>query len=153
MTMKRNLLLLGMCCFLNLGNAQTLEFSYDNAGNQVKRELVTISINSLMSTNNVETEQEEDTLLPESKSLNDNSTTIEFYPNPVVDLLNVEWDYDLELTELMIFDNQGKLLQIKKVNKEATNEVFNFSTYASGVYYVRAFDAQQQSKSYKIIKK
>ena len=71
--MKRNLLLLGMCCFLNSGNAQTLEFSYDNAGNQVKRELVTISINSLMSTNNVETEQEEDTLLPESKSLNDNS--------------------------------------------------------------------------------
>ena len=151
--MKRNLLLLGMCCFLNLGNAQTLEFSYDNAGNQVKRELVTISINSLMSTNSVETEQEEDTLLPESKSLDDNATTIEFYPNPVVDLLNVEWDFDLELTELMIFDNQGKLLQIKKVSKEATNEIFNFSTYATGVYYLRAFDAQQQSKSYKIIKK
>ena len=151
--MKTSLLLLGMCWMCNLSSAQTLQFTYDNAGNQVKRELVTLTVNSLMNTNSVETEQEEDTLLPESKSLNDNSTTIEFYPNPVVDLLNVEWDFDLELTELMIFDNQGKLLQIKKVSKDATNEIFNFSTYAPGVYYVRAFDAQQQSKSYKIIKK
>jgi len=75
----------------NATKAQTLEFTYDPAGNQIQRELVTISVNSLLSTNSIEeTEQEEETLLPKSNSINDNSTVIELYPNPVVDLLNVE---------------------------------------------------------------
>lgn len=135
-------------------NAQTLEFSYDSSGNQIERRLVVISINSLSQTNSSEqTENEEETLLPKSNSLNDNASIIEFYPNPVVDLLNVEWGPELQLTEIMLFDNLGKLLQVKKVNSGTVRETFNLSTYSSGVYYIRVFDASKQSKSYKIIKK
>ncbi len=134
-------------------NAQTLQFTYDSAGNQIQRELVTISVNSLLSTNSIEeTEQEEETLLPKSNFINDNSTTIEFYPNPVIDLLNVEWNSELQLTEIMVFDNNGKLLQLKKVYEGTIREVFDLSSYASGIYYIRVFDVTQQSKSYKIIK-
>ena len=151
--MLKKLLLLFAFYTCNL-NAQTFQFTYDPAGNQIQRELVTISVNSLLSTNSVEeTEQEEETLLPKSNSINDNSTTIEFYPNPVVDLLNVEWNPELQLTEIMVFDNRGKLLQLKKVYEGTAREVFNLSTYASGIYYIHIFDANRQSKSYKIIKK
>ena len=151
--MKHMLLLIFTCCLFNSLKAQTLEFTYDPAGNQIQRELVTLSVNSLLSTNSIEeTEQEEDTLLPKSNSLNDNSTTIEFYPNPVVDLLNVEWDSALNPTEIMLFDNRGKLLQLKKVYEGTMRETFDLSTYASGIYYIRVFDTNKQSKSYKIIK-
>jgi len=135
-------------------NAQTLQFTYDSAGNQIQRELVTISVNSLSHTDSEEeTEQEEETLLPKSNSINDNSTEIELYPNPVVDLLNVEWQSNLQITEIMLFDSTGKMLQLKKVYEGTTRETFNLSSYSSGMYYVRLFDSFQQSKSYKIIKK
>lgn len=150
MLKKLLLLLTFYACYVN---AQTLQFTYDSAGNQIQRELANISINSLLSTNTVEkTEQEEETLLPKSNSINDNSSTIEFYPNPVIDLLNVEWESDLEITEVILFDGMGKVLQLKKVYKGTTRETFNLSTYASGIYYIRVFDASKQSKSYKIIK-
>jgi len=138
---------------INTAKGQTLQFTYDAAGNQIKRELVVISVNSVLSTNNIEdTVNEEETPLPKSNSLNENSTIIEFYPNPVVDLLNVEWSSELHLTQIMIFDNMGKLLQIKKVKSSTQRETFNFSTYSAGIYYIRVFDAAEQSKSYKIIK-
>src|SRR5690606_19966419 len=138
----------------NATKAQTLEFTYDPAGNQIQRELVTISVNSLLSTNSIEeTEQEEETLLPKSNSINDNSTVIELYPNPVVDLLNVEWQSNLQITEIMLFYGTEKMLQLKKVSEGTTQETFNLSTYSSGMYYVRLFDINQPSKSYKIIKK
>lgn len=147
-------LLLFLTLFLHNVNAQTLEFTYDNAGNQIQRELVTITVNSLLNTNNSEeTEEEETTMLPMSNSINDNASIIELYPNPVVDLLNVEWQSNLQIAEIMLFDNTGKLLQLKKVYEGTTRETFNLSNYSSGMYYIRLFDSFQQSKSYKIIKK
>lgn len=152
--MKHILLLIFTCCVTNATKAQTLEFTYDSAGNQIQRELVTIFLNSLLSSNTKEgTEEEEETLLPKANSLNENSTIIEFYPNPVIDLLNVEWDPTLLPTEIMLFDNKGKLLQLKKVYEGTVRETFDLSTYASGIYYIRVFDSNKQSKSYKIIKK
>lgn len=149
----KKLLLFFTLYFYNV-NGQTLQFTYDNAGNQIKRELVTITVNSLLGTNSTEeTEKEETTLLPISNSINDNASIIELYPNPVVDLLNVEWQSNLQITEIVLFDNTGKMLQLKKVNEGITKEIFNLSSYASGMYYIRLFDASQQSKSYKIIKK
>lgn len=116
--------------------------------------MVILPVNSLLSTNSTEeTEQEEETLLPKSNSINDNSTEIELYPNPVVDILNVEWQSNLQITEIMLFDSTGKMLQLKKIYEGATRETFNLSSYSPGMYYVRLFDSFQQSKSYKIIKK
>lgn len=151
--MRVTLLFIFTLFVINATKAQTLEFTYDAAGNQVQRELVTISVNSIKSSNSVETEQEEETMLPKSNSINDNSTIIELYPNPVVDLLNVEWQSNLQITQIMLFDGTGKMLQLKKVNEGTIKETFNLSSYSSGMYYIRLFDAFQQSKSYKIIKK
>lgn len=106
-----------------------------------------------MNTNSVNnTEQEEDTLLPKSNALNNNSSTIEIFPNPVVDLVNVEWNHELNIRELMLYDNNGKLLQLKKVHQGTTKERFDLSSYSSGMYYIRIYDNSQQSKSFKIIK-
>lgn len=152
--MKHTLLFIFSCLALNFAEAQALEFTYDEAGNQVRRELVTISFSSLLTTNSTDTvEKEQDTMLPQSNSLNSNSTMIELYPNPVVDLLNVEWTADLQLTEIMLFDNLGKMLQLKKIHEGTVRETFHFSTYAPGIYYIRVFDALGQSKSFKVIKK
>ncbi|UUV21842.1 T9SS type A sorting domain-containing protein [Paenimyroides aestuarii] len=151
--MKKKIFVILLGISVNGVSSQTLEFTYDAAGNQIQRELVTLTVNSVMSTNSVETEKEEDTMLPKSNSLNENSTAIEFYPNPVVDLLNVEWKSSLQITQIILFDGTGKMLQLKKVNEGTTIETFNLSTYSSGTYYIRLFDAFQQSKSYKIIKK
>ncbi len=152
--MRTKLLLIFTLCIAHFTKAQTLVFTYDPAGNQVQRELVILPVNSLLSTNSTEeTEQEEETLLPKSNSINDNSTEIELYPNPVVDILNVEWQSNLQITEIMLFDSTGKMLQLKKIYEGATRETFNLSSYSPGMYYVRLFDSFQQSKSYKIIKK
>jgi len=151
--MHKKLLLLLTFYAYNV-NSQTLQFTYDSAGNQVQRELVTITVNSVMSTDSInETEQEEETMLPGSSSINDNATIIELYPNPVTDLLNVEWQSNLQIKEIVLFDSSGKMLQLKKVYEGTTKEIFNLSTYSSGMYYIRLFDSFQQSKSYKILKK
>ena len=101
--MRVTLLFIFTLCVINATKAQTLEFTYDPAGNQIQRELVTISVNSITSTNSTETEQEEEIMLPKSNSINDNSTIIELYPNLVVDLLNVESLYQNPRT----LDNNG----------------------------------------------
>lgn len=151
--MIKHLLLILIGITSNSISAQTLQFTYDAAGNQIRRELVTITVNSLMSTNSVsETEHEEETMLPKSNSINDNASVIELYPNPVVDLLNVEWQSNLQITQIILFDSTGKMLQLKKVNEGTIKETFNLSSYSSGMYYIRLFDAFQQSKSFKIIK-
>ena len=144
-------LLLIFTLFASNVNGQTLEFTYDSAGNQIQRELVVLSVNSLNSTSSENTE-EDNTTLPETNSINDNSSIIELYPNPVVDLINIEWENDVQITQIMLFDNTGKLLQLRKVHVGITRETFNLSSYSSGIYYFRLFDSSQQSKSYKIIK-
>lgn len=148
--MRKKLLLLAACAFYGYGQAQTLKFTYDASGNQVKREIVTIGITSLQSSTEA---SEENTMLPNVNSTNINSTTIEIYPNPVVDLLNVEWPLEIGITEVVLFDNNGRMLQLKKVSNNLDHLTFDLSSYASGMYYIRVFDASKQSRTFKIIKK
>lgn len=150
--MKKILLLFTL--FLYNVNAQTLEFTYDNVGNQIQRELVTITLNSLKDANSSEeVVEEKTTMLPTTNTINEDVSIIELYPNPVVDLLKVEWQSNLQITEIMLFDNTGKLLQLKKVYEGTTKEIFDLSNHSSGMYYIRFFDSFQQRKTYKIIKK
>lgn len=108
--MKHTLLLLFTCGLLNITNAQTLEFTYDSAGNQIQRELVMLSVTSFSNTT-----QEED--IPEEQDMESsdfNQANVEYFPNPVEGLLNVRWDSSILITKIYLFSSGGQLLQIQE---------------------------------------
>lgn len=144
--MKKTLLLLCALSFYN-GKAQTLQFTYDNAGNQIKRELVTLQVNSLMQPMNVETP---DILDDEIISIKE--AAIEYFPNPVVDLLNIHWDSSLNIVQIGLYDNKGKLLQVKKTSSAENSTILDLSNYSSGLYMLVVFNDKKENKTYKIIK-
>lgn len=150
--MLKKLLCIIFCTFLvNDSNAQQLQFTYDSSGNQIQRELVTIQVNVLSRENpaNSIDEIEESS---ESKISLENAQ-IDIYPNPVVDYLNVQWTNDLNISDVILYDNTGKLLQLKKNNSENSSMIFDLSTYSPGFYYIKVLDLNQMSKTFKVIKR
>jgi len=146
--MRKTLLLVMTCIFYQTIQAQSLQFTYDEAGNQIKRELVTVTVTTLSSTisDNLD-------VTNNPYSMDITTSIVEAYPNPVIDLLNIAWPVELQIAELALFDNNGKMLQFKRAEYGNSNIVFDMSSYASGMYYIRLFDVRRQSKTIKIIKK
>jgi len=152
--MKLKLLLISSL-FINEVNSQTLLFSYDLDGNQIKREILTISGNSFHSRSSSDSSDDDENVDNTIKKelLNQDYSKIDYYPNPVVDLLNIEWPIDLVFTEIILYDNNGRILQNKKIINESTHEFFDFSSYPQGFYYINIFSNSELQKSFKIIKK
>jgi len=150
--MFKKVLCITFCSFLlSESNAQQLQFTYDSSGNQIQRELVTIQVNVLSRenpTNSIDEIEESS----EGKISLENAQ-IDIYPNPVVDYLNVQWTNDLNVSDVMLYDNTGKLLQLKKNNSENSSIIFDLSTYSQGFYYIKVLDLNQMSKTFKIIKR
>ena len=59
--------------------------------------------------------------------------TVQIYPNPVKDNLNITAGHDLKSIEL--YDLQGRLLQTALVN--GTEATLNLNNRAAGVYFVK----------------
>jgi hypothetical protein len=124
-------------------SAQTFEYTYDAAGNRVKRQMVYMkSLESKDSLSDVE-----NTPVPEQLG----EMTINVFPNPVEQRLNVNitnLPADA-IGKLCIFDMGGREL-MNRANLSSAN-TFDMSTLPAGLYILR-LTAGNDQKEWKIIK-
>lgn len=74
-------------------------------------------------------------------------------PNPVRDYLRVSFGSDLtDELEFELFDNQGKLIRVDKLQKEILDHYLDFSKFLPGMYLYRITNNELKIYSGKIIK-
>ncbi len=74
---------------------------------------------------------------------------IEYFPNPVLDLLNIKSRLNIDKYE--VYDINSRLIDFKNVNKQEF--IIDSSKFSSGIYFVKLFDNDGNSKDIKFIKK
>ncbi len=156
--MKKQLLLVFSALVVSFSYAQDYKvtFSYDNAGNQIQRNLVCLTCSKTTKTKTVtdstvvaaETPKDiEDNLLEED-------SRITAYPNPVTDILQVEWTpTEKKVDQIMLFSFDNKQLFDRKVNHRLTSLDLDFSRYPSGSYIVLVLYNNNTRQSFKVIKR
>ena len=77
----------------------------------------------------------------------DASQALRYYPNPVNDILTIE--YGLANTQMLLYDLRGKLLYSRPMNVGKTE--IDMSAYPSGVYFVRLAN-EKESTSFKVVR-
>jgi hypothetical protein len=75
-------------------------------------------------------------------------TQFSYYPNPVIDLLNVSYSQDM--TNVKVFNLIGQQLLNKEVN--ATTTQIDMSGYANGAYFIQV-STENAMKTVRVIKK
>lgn len=130
-----------------------LMFFYDNAGNQIKRELCIsgcfASKKADMPIKEVENLTQEDLLKfsPED--------AISYYPNPVKEELYLSWQPidDNNVKIIKIYNINGQLIDSFNQNKPENNsQNISFNTYPNGVYLIELLYKDGEQKTIKIIK-
>lgn len=90
------------------------------------------------------------TALQTSESLLGKNITI--YPNPVKDLLYVDFNKeDFKNSIYQLFDGQGQLLKSEKISGQKSE--INFSIYPTSIYILKIENQSKAIKTFKIIKK
>jgi hypothetical protein len=129
-------------------NAQTLTFSYDAAGNQIKR--VYSNTGNRMSNQPIKeykdlTQNDLNKFYPED--------VISYYPNPVKDELFLKWDLinDNKVISIDIININGQV--VKSINNiEENTFILSFQEFTSSTYFVNLNYSSGERKSIKIIK-
>lgn len=147
--MKTRLLFIVILTSL-LGNAQQIEFHYDNAGNQIKREFLFDSGRTSKDPVKDIADLEESDLLkfyPQD--------ALSYYPNPVNEELYIKWEItnDTSVTSIEVFSLNGQFLEQYKITNKNNSQVVVFSAYPQGIYNVILYYSNGSKKAIKIIKK
>jgi hypothetical protein len=149
--MKNYLLLLFLGFSLFAKAQDKITFDYDNAGNQIKRELC-LSCNKAgyktASPKEVAALQEEDLekFTPED--------VISYYPNPVKEELYLKWELviDKNVSSIYLYALNGQVLKTYN-NLEKTNALnIPFFNYPTGTYLVVLVYNDGEQKTIKIVK-
>lgn len=146
---KLLVLVLGLFGFF-ISNAQTtkLLFSYDTAGNQIARTLcVNCPVGSGRPAKPVETKEEEIETIVIDK--------VTFFPNPVQEELNIQWELvnNRTVDNIAVYNLNGALMQSFTDLKTENLKVIPFGVYPSGMYIVSLTYNDGEQKSLQIIKK
>ncbi|MGE8340707.1 MAG: T9SS type A sorting domain-containing protein [Flavobacterium sp.] len=148
--MQRFLLLIFLhCSFLSIAQTK-LNFSYDQAGNQITRILC---INCLA-------KSAKEIVEPEAITENDlekfyPEDVVSYYPNPVREELYLHWElaHDNYVTAVHVYSMTGQVLRTFQISITANNLSIPFQQYPTGVYLVLLSYKNGGEKSIKIIKK
>lgn len=158
--MKKTILLL---LFIMLGgssiHAQSqykIQFSYDTAGNQSLRDRVCVNCGSTAkavdSTLVADVDEKSDLIEEKEDTLED--LGIVAYPNPVTDILAVEWIATKNpVQQIVVFSRVNQQLASKKIKSNQGNIGLDFSTYPAGMYIVVVFYMDKTKQSFQVIKK
>ncbi|WP_159778623.1 T9SS type A sorting domain-containing protein [Flavobacterium sp. 9AF] len=133
--------------------ANSISFSYDNAGNQIKRELsfsiprpMVVEEEPLSKTISEIKEEELLKFFPED--------IISYYPNPVQEELFLKWELidNNQVTKIEVYSFTGQQMKaISNLEKETTTTI-SFQEYPSGTYTILLFYSKGESQSITIIK-
>ena len=129
-----------MVAFPTIVTAQNVTFSYDSAGNRIKREIV-------MKTRAVAKHEE-----PENYSEMLADKNIRIYPNPTKGMLKVEvigYEQSDKL-DLWVYDTAGRQLSV--YHSASSPADLDISTQPNGIYILRIL-LNGKETSWKIIKK
>ena len=150
MTSKKLLIVLLLVSVVQLyAQDKTIEFSYDNAGNQTERKICVNCSTTAASKTLTETTAED--FIP----LDTNPTDqISYYPNPVQQELYLKWELinDKKVTAIMVFTNTGSLIQSYQNTSAVQLHTVNFSNLPLGVYLIMMQYSDGKDKTFKIIK-
>lgn len=147
--MKKELLFVILLFSLATNAQQKLTFSYDDAGNQIIRELC------LSCTSKPAKEIKEIEALVEEDMLKfSEGDAISYYPNPVKEELYLTWQQTevSHITSIQIFSITGQLFKQYLTNSKTNNQNIPFQSYPSGVYAILLNYSNGEEKSIKIIK-
>jgi hypothetical protein len=75
-------------------------------------------------------------------------TQFTYYPNPVIDLLNISYSQDM--TSVKVFNIVGQQLMSKQINSNTTQ--IDMSSYANGAYFIQV-TTENAMKTVRVIKK
>lgn len=135
-----------------------IQFTYDSAGNQTLRDRVCVNCGTSKEAVDSLTIEEvalDEDLLP-SGGIGDEPfvSNIVAYPNPVTELLNVEWqDNQKQVREIVLFSGVGQQLQRLPVKSRQGAMNLNFGAYPPGRYIVSVFYLDNSRESFHVIKK
>jgi hypothetical protein len=117
-----------------------IKYSYDDAGNRVKREKIAFAISA-----NMDAQLKTDTVVEQIADKN-----IRIYPNPVNETLNIfVEEYEGEVGILYLFSLNGRLIATKKITE--SNTKINFINQAPGSYIVKIM-INNKTKEYTVVK-
>lgn len=143
--MKNLLLLLITTLFSGFLSAQTVtfEYTYDAAGNRIKREVILIEEESPeMEQKSAEAENE----VIEEEEL---AMTIEVFPNPATSYLNVQVS-EIEDARYELFSTNGQFVSTGQINQPQTQ--IQLHTLQPGMYLLRVQN-KGKVQEFKIIKR
>jgi hypothetical protein len=151
-TMKRLLLILIITLSINVyGQTDRIQFSYDVAGNQIKRFICLTCAQSRMA--NPDSITAED-LAAEDLEKFSPADEISYYPNPVKEQLYLRWDLidGKKVTNIQIFSISGQ--EIKSFNNlsQENNITLNFQDLPVSTYLVLLIYSDGEQKSISILK-
>lgn len=140
--MKKYLLLpILLCCVGNLYGQNKIRYSYDNAGNRTKREIV-LTRNEVM--------EDAGSVEPFSDMISEHE--IQIYPNPTegdlnISISNVSYDNQISIA---LYDMNGKLIRKENTATERVN--INISDAPNGIYIMQIM-IDEKVTTWKIIKR
>jgi len=76
--------------------------------------------------------------------------TINIYPNPTYDLLNIKLDYNIEGYTYQLYDFNGRILLSGKINNIV--DQIDFSPYPVNVYFLKIMSDNKLVQTFKIQK-
>lgn len=145
--MKKSFLVFNFLLFISLSayvQSQTIEYTYDNAGNRVTRQVIILEPLVAMASR-----AKKQTVDPTIEQLGER--TIKVYPNPTKGALAIEvtGGDEKEKVEIQLFSAQGVQLQTKKL--EIGKTPIDMLSYPAGWYILR-LGTGDKIKEIKIIK-
>ena len=134
-----------------IGDYNTIEFEYDNAGNQTRRKFIYLSARP--SANSIN-QKEKIVAKKEDYIESDIYPEISYFPNPVLSELFIKWtdttENDIQTIEL--YDLSGKLFMALKNQDAKESATINFENYPTGIYNVVLRYNSGEIKNLKVVK-
>jgi len=87
-----------------------------------------------------------------TKNVEDNSYSVNVYPNPVKNNLNIKFNIDKKEDLLIyLYDLNGKQILTKTLNNKNTEKI-NFEKYNNGIYFLKTISSDgKYSETFKIV--
>ncbi|MES2397542.1 MAG: T9SS type A sorting domain-containing protein [Bacteroidota bacterium] len=158
--MKRILFSLILFCAIHYSIAQSLSpqvisssgTSFANGSNQLDWTLGELSTSSLTNgSNSLSQGFHQDNLNVTSIDNFDDTYGLNIFPNPAIDLLNIQFEKANENNLIELYSIDGKLLLIQESNYATLCQI-DMNKYDIGTYLMKIHNKNTKGKSYRIVK-
>lgn len=134
------------------GDYNAIKFTYDQAGNQTKRQMIYLTANK----NNTQISDSISTSVIENEKLmtNEEYADVKYYPNPVRSELFLKWNErgEQDMENIQVYDINGKLVMSFPHQNEASQVTISFEHLPQGYYNLFLVYTNGEKKDFKIVK-